>query len=360
MSGSGTPGRLQSAVSLATVMRGRDNNFNLIRLMAAVAVLCGHSYPLTQGRGAKEPLVALLGQNLGGFAVDTFFFISGLLVCASLYYRQSGWAFLKARLLRIYPGLWVMLLITVGLLGGMVSRLPVADFWRSPEVLGYLSHCGTLIGGVRFKLPGLFADNPFPDSVNGSLWTLPYEVRLYAWLLALWILSRAFGSRRLKVLSWIVVGYALGTLVFVIAGLFFPLKVSPFIRLSMMFALGASAFVLKDQVRVSWVGFALAFGVLCLSAFQKSGFMVTYVLLLPYLILCLAYLPGGWIRRFNQLGDYSYGVYIYAFPIQQALVQLLAVRDPLTLTSIALPVTLAFAMMSWHLVESPALGLKGR
>jgi peptidoglycan/LPS O-acetylase OafA/YrhL len=82
--------------------------------------------------------------------------------------------------------------------------------------------------------------------------------------------------------------------------------------------------------------------------------------LLAYLVLVAAYHPWLSWPAFNRIGDYSYGVYVYAFPIQQTLVERIPLIEPLPLFALALPATLAVAALSWHFVEAPALGLKSR
>lgn len=339
-------------------LQGRDNNFNLIRLVAAMAVLIGHCYPLALGVGAEEPLSHLLGQSLGGFAVDTFFIISGFLVTQSLLYRQSVRAFLLSRLLRIYPGLIVMVVLTVFVLGPLVTTVSLRDYGGSPLTLSYLLKCSTLIGGLRFQLPGVFEGNPFALKVNGSLWTMPYEVKMYLWLVGFWGVLGVHPRLRGRLFAFGIKGIALYAVFMASKALIWGHEVTPFLRLTAAFSLGSSMYLLRDRIPVSGGLLVLALSLFGLSMFRKSFFMLIYLPLMPYLVLSLATVPGGLIRRFNRLGDYSYGVYIYAFPLQQILAMAYPGITPLEMMPLAAALSLLFGIVSWHGVESPCLRLK--
>ena len=143
-------------MKLIDAITGRDNNFNLIRILAALAVLLTHSFPLALGDAAQEPLRASLGMSLGMIAVDVFFITSGFLISASLMRQPSLLSFLWARVLRIFPGLLVMLLFSVFVLGAALSTLPLAEYLASSQTHAYLAQCATLVLGVSYTLPGVF------------------------------------------------------------------------------------------------------------------------------------------------------------------------------------------------------------
>ena len=91
-----------------------------------------------------------------------------------------------------------------------------------------------------------------------------------------------------------------------------------------------------------------------------GAFLPAYMVVLPYLVMWLAYVPAGPVRAYNQVGDYSYGIYIYAFPVQQAVVALVPGISPAGVLAASLPIVAMLAVLSWHLIESPALGLLRR
>ena len=180
---------------------GRDNNFNLIRLLAALSVIFSHSIAVLGLPGNCEVFFDRLGLSAGEMAVDVFFVASGFLVTGSLVNRGSLIAFLWARTLRIYPALWVMLALTVFVLAPALTTLPVADYLRAPGTYEYFWKCATLIGGVRYSLPGVFETMPLKGEFNGSLWTLPIELRMYLYLAAGWFVLAAVPAIRVKALT---------------------------------------------------------------------------------------------------------------------------------------------------------------
>ena len=83
-----------------------------------------------------------------------------------------------------------------------------------------------------------------------------------------------------------------------------------------------------------------------------------YIPFIPYIVFYLAYIPKGRIRKFNTIGDYSYGIYIYAFPVQQSIIALFPYVKVYQMVILSLIVTLFLAYLSWQLVEEKAVDLK--
>ena len=347
-------------MKLSSYTQTRDNNFNLIRIVAAFAVLITHSFALAIGTGGAEPLRESLGMTLGAIAVDVFFITSGFLVTASLFARQSAIEFIWARFLRIYPALLVMLLLTVFGLGIFFTTMPVASYLADTKIYIYLLKCSTLIAGVKYDLPGVFEGNPYKNAVNGSLWTMPYELRMYAILVIVWIALRVSKTTRLKVFELAIVSAASIAGCAVITLHFFDPAEYLFEKLFFMFFSGAAFYVLKERISLSSKLFWLFASALLASAIVgKDAFFVVYALTLAYVLFYLAYIPSGLVRKFNLVGDYSYGVYIYAFPVQQSVAAIFPGVTVLAMGLISTAVTLTLAALSWHLLEKRALGMKG-
>ena len=340
---------------LSTVVHGRDNNFHLVRLLAASAVLLSHSFPLSTGRLDSEPLRALLGCTPGSIAVDLFFAISGLLVTMSLVRRNSVGDFLRARFFRIWPALTVAIVLAVAVIGPLFTSLALPAYFASHDTWRYLGKNLLLLHGIDYTLPGVFDANPMPHAVNGSLWTLPSEVRCYLWLLAGWIAVRKMTSERVfkifvtalwaVLFCWHCWSMTHSTLE----------QSTP--RLNLMFASGVAIYLHRETLVLSTRWLAAAAVALAVSAISQKTFGVVYVLVVPYAMLCASYLPRGRILRFNRLGDYSYGVYVYAYPTQQTLMCLVPTLGVGALFAASMSVTLALAVLSWHFIEKPALRL---
>lgn len=343
-------------MKLSDAARGRDNNLHLIRIAAALAVLVTHSFALVAGSGDAEPLQRSLNTTWGAIAVDIFFVVSGFLVTGSLLGKQDLLDYSVARVLRIYPALIVMVLLSVFVLGPAFTTLSTTDYLSDGRTWLYLARCATLVLGVTDILPGVFGANPLQGIVNGSLWTMPYEIRMYLLLGVVWWGLGAWRARRVVVVQRLILGYALLTAAVVCIAHLRGVSTGNFIRLSFVFFTGASCWVLREHIRLSWAAFGVLAAALALSTLHREAFFWVYHLSVVYLVFFLAYVPGGFLRGYNRMGDYSYGVYIYAFPVQQAL---MAWRPDLSVTGMIASstlVTLLLAMVSWHALEQPAMG----
>jgi len=345
-------------LTLSEFTNGRDNNFNLIRICAALAVLVTHSFALIAGTGDAEPLRKTLGTTMGYMAVDVFFITSGFLVTASLLTRQSTLEFVWARVLRIFPALIVVVALTVFVLGPVFTTVPLLQYFLSRDTIKYCVKSSTLVFGAAYNLPGVFCNNPFKNTVNGSLWTMPYEIRMYLVLAVAWLCLQITPIVRLKALKGIIIALTIGAGVYVLVSYFCVPAQSYFLRLFFMFFIGASFYMLKEHIVVSRRLFWLFLAAVLLFTINKQAFFVVYVCAIAYILFFIAYVPKGIIRRYNRLGDYSYGIYIYAFPVQQSIIACNPGISIFRLILLSAFITLFFAVISWHLLEKRALKLK--
>jgi peptidoglycan/LPS O-acetylase OafA/YrhL len=347
--------------SFADYSSGRDNNFNALRLVAATMVLVSHSYALSTGHREVEPLRSLLGLTLGEIAVDVFFVASGFLVAGSLLVRQDLVEFFAARALRIFPGLWTALTVTVLVVGLWFTRMDLVSFFQNPETWRHWAKNALLFKGISYELPGAFETAPFAGAVNGSLWTLPKEVLMYLLLGGGWLLLRLLVTNPVAWLRTLCIATALGA-VAVDLGMFLshqPAHAMLFVGLLAKFFMGAALRMLQERIPASTWLFAILLGLACLSAVAgPMVFGVVYRIVVAYLVIYLALVPAGWVRAFNRIGDYSYGIYIYAFPVQQGIATLWHGITPMPMFATSFVVTFAFAFASWHLVEERTLKLK--
>jgi peptidoglycan/LPS O-acetylase OafA/YrhL len=345
---------------LSEVAQGRNNNFNLLRFLAAAMVIWTHSCVLSPG--GDEPLSQQIGMSLGDIGVDIFFVTSGFLI-ANSFFSGKGWLeFAWARILRIYPALWFAVMVCV-LVGAYFTTLSVTEYLSSGQTWRYVLGNGIMWFGDQPHLPGVFLTTPFGGWVNGSMWTLPHELHLYALLALLGGIFMASGRLlgkpvvRVGMLSLAVVLLVLVTINHHHSIL--PDGHSRAYRLFAMFFAGVSAYVWRKKV---WLSTSLAVVMLVLMAvlfvYFETSARAFYGVALPYLVLYFAYVPGGGIIHFNRLGDYSYGLYIYHWPLMQSLVSLHPDIDAMWMLLFGLGLALLAAVLSWHLLEKKCLSFK--
>lgn len=336
-------------------LRHDGNVFTALRWLLASSVMISHGWDLTQYTVGLDPTVPVLTLPIAGLAVFLFFSLSGFLVTGSLIKRGVR-DYAIARLLRLVPGLWVMLVVVAVGLWAVFSDLPFGTYMVHPETLSFLGWNASLLGNAWF-LPGIFRDVQV-SGVNGSLWTIPQEVRCYIVLAIVGWLG-LLASRRLLAIGFVlfaVVHFALP--IDAVAALERPRQ------LGFAFFLGVLAYQWRDRLRLSWplalAGAALALVVAHLLPVRTIG-LAALQLGFGYLVLVAAFsVPAGLKRASAALPDYSYGIYIYAFPAQQLVAALGWGTTPVTNIAMAFALLLPFAAASWHLIESPALRLKTR
>lgn len=345
-------------MSLADRVSGKDNNFNLIRLLAAFAVLASHSLMLATGHFRDNPIPDRLETSIGSIAVDVFFIVSGFLVTGSLATRQNLRGYLVSRALRIYPALIVMVALTIGLLGTSFTTRPWRDYFADAQTWQFAWMNVTLVFGNADFLPGVFETTPTSRLVNGSLWTIPHELRCYLLLGGLWLLASTVRGSRIHNFRNACVAV---TLIFWIALPIdhFHLKTGlPFIQFFFMFMSGSIYFLFREHIELTARLFLFLVTALLISTLHNDAFFLAYRFTLPYIVLWLAYIPTGTIRLFNKLGDYSYGFYIYAFPLQQSIMALRPQTSIVGLIFLSGGLALLCSIISWHLIEEKALRCK--
>lgn len=340
----------QACPRIAERDAGRKNNFNLLRMLAATGVLVSHAYPISLGSGTPEPLQSMLrGTALGTVCVMVFFAISGFFIARSFSQKRSLGGFLSARALRLFPALSVILALTV-MVGLFLTTAPTSKFW--PAAADYYLRNITLFF-LRYDLPGVFETNPFGPAINGSLWTLNYEVLCYLGVVFCGLAGIL--ARPSRFASMLVVFLLVYGMVDIFGA---HVRIEKLMQLALPFAIGMAFWVWRAQVILSWrlVGMMV---VLTAILWSTPIFPAALVLALSYTVFVIGFARIPLIERYCRVGDYSYGTYVYAFPIQQ-LVAATGVISPLVNIALALPATLICAVLSWHLIEAPALSLRAR
>lgn len=315
-------------------------------MLAASAVLVSHSWAITLGRGVPEPLIEETGYSLGVASVIVFFAVSGYFITKSFDRRTLLADFLLARVARLFPALIVALLLTAFVIGPVFTTLPVGQYFGQRTTWLYAPQNALLVH-QQFALPGVFANNPFAGVANGSLWTLKYEVACYGGV----VIAGLAGLLRARTMPLILIVAAAATVIVPGGDMALSARVAV---LCAAFALGAGMYVYRHHVPISGL-ILVALAVVAVLTRETRLFPLCYALLLGYGALVLGFADFGRLRAYNRLGDYSYGTYVYAFPIGQATFVLMPTLGPWGLIAVTFPITLVMAIISWMLIENPAL-----
>lgn len=316
----------------------RFGSFDLLRLAAALMVLWSHQFALMK---LTEPLA--FGAGLSEFGVFIFFAISGYLNTISLMRGQSSWRFLLRRARRIFPAL-IGFAIFCALLGRAVTTADTAAFWV--DVPDFIFRNSTTLFGLRYSLPGVFETNPFPGAMNGSLWTLPYEIKFYIFLA-----SFAVAIRFRQALFLFCLNGALLALLVWFCVTTKDLDSAYFNKFATLFLTGSILALAEKR----WGQTRSVVGVACLAlltVFTPAGYLMMIALI--SVLVGKIELPN-WLRPRI---DISYGVYLYAFPVQQLDVTFGLSFWPSLALSVAISV--ALALLSAIFIELPALALSSK
>lgn len=313
-----TSSNYQLTNSLEIASRGRENNLNFIRLVAAVLVIASHSFALRFGMGgfAYEPLSVFTrgALSMGGLAVGFFFLYGGFLIARSAECHPSAKDYFKRRITRIFPELIVAVLLCAFVLGPILSRLTPVDYFLSPQTYLYLLNA--LLIPVH-DLPGVFEGNVCQHVVNGSLWTLPVEFACYALVFFSLKITR-FDRKRF---AWLFLPFSgvLASYVCVIYPSF-----ATVMRPTFLYFIGMACYVYRGAIRISNVHAGVAsilFLVLCPLGLADFAMLTCF----PIIALWLAFYARRpkWTQELN-IPDFSYSLYLWGWPVGQILVELSA------------------------------------
>ena len=343
--------RFVAGRTLAECVDGRRDNILLLRLIAALLVVFGHSYFLSASPPPSDPLHQLfpsIHAHIAGVAM--FFAISGFLITLSWERHPDLLRFLRARALRLWPALIVCVFAWAFVLGPMLSTLPFVAYFRAGDVYEYALGNASLFAQRQF-LPGVFVDNPVAAHVNGSLWTIPVEATLY-------LAVAATGILRVFRFPWLA---SLAIVAAFVGFVLWPMHARPGSGLPWLGALlagffgaGSIACQLRRYVPISTallIALAIIAALVRHTTFEAPALGAT----IGYFTLWFAYVPR--LPPMPRDLDLSYGTYLWAFPVQQTIVHI-GVREPLAIFAITVPVVLVIAATSWKYVEKRALRLK--
>lgn len=332
---------------LISEYHGKSTNLQFMKFIASILVIFSHSYTVA-GEGKADFLSRLSGDQIsfGGFAVAIFFFASGFFVTGSLKRSKTGLAYWKKRLFRIYPSFTVVVLATTFVLGPLVTTLPLRQYFLSSETYRYLEY---LLLIPRYRLPGVFENNPIASNVNGSLWTLILEMICYMALFLVFCLKILEKEREKRVLAAVLFASAFYIFALKPAFLF---QFHGYLRPAFIFAEGMLYCLFADRIKLNGL-----YGALCM-----VGIVVLYyvhladlamVLLLPYVLAVIFFSRHQLPETLGKPGNYSYGIYLCAFPIQQVLKYLDPGMNFLQNTGLASAISMFVSVLLLHFVEKP-------
>ncbi len=328
-----------------------NNNFDLIRLGAALLVLVSHSLLITQTRLPGPLAETLSTAQIGRLGVEIFFVVSGYLVSASWRSDPNRVRFAARRALRIFPGLIVVVIITAFDVAALMTTESFGAYMRDDQPWRYLTAFGFFPDPAR--IPTVFANNPLGDDANASLWTLRYEVLMY---LVTPLLIRFGGLRRLIALETVLVATSVALASLGTISLPLNLTVDDLVSLSSFYIAG----MILQQLPARYLSRRGAIWLLVTAAVMwvtPLAPLATVAGLAYGTVVVATALP----TRFKLRGvDLSYGIYIYAWVVQQSALSRFGGTNWYLNLGISLPITLALAAASWFAVERRALRHKPR
>lgn len=360
--------------TIGSLYTPKDNFFDFLRFVFATMVIYFHSFPLFFGLGKVSDPIATITQGqavMGPIAVSSFLVISGFLVTQSLVKSKNFLSYFIKRLLRLMPALIAATALAAFIVGPIITSLSMGEYFsgglNNPYRFAFDAITLNLFEYQR-GIKDLFLGNPYPATVNGSMWTLKHEFLLYLMLPLVFYFRKMIKIEYLIFiimvsfffLTFLQFSYAL-RLPYVYNNHLLPVIGSDydnFIRLATYFFYGSFLYVFREKIacNLKLITFAL---VVLLVSFYLHILFYGMILVLPYLIVA----AGVNIKfsSFKKYGDFSYGLYIYAFPVQQTLIFLF--RDKighLGFFVLSFLSILLVAFISWHLIENPCLKQKNK
>jgi peptidoglycan/LPS O-acetylase OafA/YrhL len=350
---------LKSAFTRQRNLSLTDNSYDLLRLIMACLVVFTHSYAL--GGYGKELLVHLSREkvSLGMISLLGFFTLSGFLVSASAARSKSLFSYFCKRARRIFPGFWVCLVVTAFVIAPaiwLVKGEPIAEFpWTGPQSASSYVASNFFLKINQHTVGASIAGLAWPESINGSLWTLYLELGCY-FVAAVFLVGGALRESRWLVGGALCASFLYHVLKLVVGDEAFPIvpafysfkNWSPYLT---AFAAGAAAYAWRDKLTFSF-GTVCVLALMCAMTLRYGGFNIISPLMVPALLLC-----AGSCFNVRLEKDFSYGIYIYSFPLQQLLFALGVADLPVSVFFLAsLVLSVGCAWLSWHWVERPALG----
>jgi peptidoglycan/LPS O-acetylase OafA/YrhL len=338
-------GRYPSVAERLAATENRPAGFDYLRIILATLIVADHAAVACLGMEAQRWVFGGIGRPILMALVPMFFSLSGFLVASSLARSRSLITFAGLRALRIIPALAVDTIFCALVIGVILTNEPLQQYFRSTDFYKYFLN---IIGDIHYTLPGVFTNNP-SNVVNSQLWTIPHEMKCYATLTGLAVLGL---HRRPALLLSATVLIVFATICYVALH---PVEITDAWPLLLpTFLLSVCAFIYRDKLPWNPWLFTISCGLSILLLSLSSSAMVFAAFPITYFTIWLGLFDPK-RDAFIKSGDYSYPLYLYSFPIQQALITLVPwARVWWVNFLVAMPIAMLFAAFSWHLIEKPA------
>ena len=345
----------EKSITINDGLRRRNDNFLIIRIIAACMVIYAHAPALAPAVNHIDIFAQLgVGNYSGMIAVNIFFLISGFLVTGSLLRQENNILnFFKLRALRLIPAFFVNLAALALIIGPIATHLPITEYLTNSGTWKYIIQNMTFSTHMIWSLPGVIeAGEMAPidaSSINGSIWSIPAEVRMYT-LLGLLGLFGAFSSKRIATNA---------ILILIGIGATFPQYLplhNSWLEPGIYFGIGTLVFLHRDSIQLNWL---LSIGLIILAIFTRHlpSYQITFPLELSGIIFALAYLTPTF-QFLEKYGDPSYGIYLWGWPCQQFIAHTIPQAGLLLHTGLSIFLAVTMGYLSWHLIEKHALKFK--
>lgn len=344
-----------------------NNAFSLVRLVAAALVIYGHSYAISPGSG-QEDIVSFATRGAtftGELSVVVFFFLSGALISQSAEQARNLRSYFIKRIFRIYPALLVCIVVTVFILAPIFGGKNLGDIVAEPQTWNYLFRNGVEVYNEHF-IPGVFDDHP-NKGLNGSLWSITLEVRLYL-LVGIMLALRVMRHPKMALTAYILLIAGLWLIpnsIPVVGSNPSLLGSDPFPTFGTVFLLGGVYSLIEKKLQINWALLGSLFALIAavFAPFERNIYRFgLFGLTIALMIIFATSRPV--VERFQLKSDYSYGIYLFGWPAEQAAFTILKTLgwggQPLLITLVAIAIAASCAVLSWTLVERPMLRLASR
>src|SRR5450432_2520785 len=359
---------------------GHKNNFDFVRFLLAVSVIFTHGFVVYTGKIDTEPFWRFSRHQvgLGTISLNFFFVISGYLVLQSWTYSKGVFDFLKKRVLRIYPGFIIVCILCAFIfapLGNGTLQNPISDIFSYWKKINLHLLFYNMLQLLPPELPDTLVHSPCPNDINTSIWTIWYEFICY--LVILVTGSMMFYKKHLVPLVLFLLVLGLNIYHFRIyqmyneegsINLIFPFlsqdaneKVINLEHFLLFFLSGSCFYFYRKYIPKNNPLIILCAIILIITFRWVRVLELCQAIFGTYLLLCFVYNSKIKLNDFAKRGDFSYGIYLYGWPVQQLVFLYFGSRlDIGAAIIVSLFLVFPFAFFSWFAIEKPCLSLKKR